>query len=155
MNSDWWLLNGTPISSTAKIFSILVVDDCGPFRDALRQLFGKLGGFTVVGEASDGRSAVETALRLTPDIILMDVRMPRLGGAESTRRIKRVLPGIHIIGMWSHDERETETEMMAAGCSAFVAKESLHTLPSIIVRLAVKRVAHDGSGISLAQVMPT
>jgi DNA-binding NarL/FixJ family response regulator len=148
-------LNGTPISSTAEPLTILIVDDFVAFRGALRQFFEKLVGFTVVGEASDGRSAVETALRLSPDIVLMDVRMPTWGGAESTRRIKRVLPGIHIIGMFSHDEIDTEKEMTAAGCSAFVAKESVHTLPSIIARLAGRQVAHSGSGVSLAQVMPT
>jgi len=115
--------------------AILVVDDFAPFRDALRHIFDESIFIKVVGEAGDGNAAIEMACRLVPQVIVMDVRMPTLGGAEATRRIKRVLPDLHVIGVSSQDDSATRDAMKAAGCSAFVAKECAHTLPSIIAKL--------------------
>lgn len=115
--------------------AILVVDDFAPFREALRHIFDECVFVSVVGEAGDGNAAIEMACRLVPQVILMDVSMPSLGGAEATRRIKSVLPGLHVIGVSSQDDTTTRDAMKAAGCSAFVAKECAHTLPSIIAKL--------------------
>ena len=115
--------------------NVLVVDDFAPSRDALRRLFDDSVFVKVIGEAGDGNSAIEMAFRLVPQIILMDVSMPKLGGAEATRRIKEVLPDVHVIGVSSQDDPTTRDAMKAAGCSAFVAKECAHTLPAIIARL--------------------
>jgi DNA-binding NarL/FixJ family response regulator len=111
-------------------------------------MFGKVVGVTVVGEAGDGNAAVEMALRLVPQVILMDVRMPRLGGAEATRRIKTVLPGIHVIAISTQDDIVTRDVMTAAGCSAFTMKEYAHTLPHIIAQLTGRQVPHDSLGFS-------
>jgi DNA-binding NarL/FixJ family response regulator len=115
--------------------NVLVVDDFEPCRDALRHICDESAFVNVVAEAEDGESAIEVAFRLAPQIILMDVSMPRLGGAEATRRIKQGLPDVHIIGVSSQDDTATRDFMKAAGCSAFVAKEHAHTLPTIIARL--------------------
>jgi DNA-binding NarL/FixJ family response regulator len=111
-------------------------------------MFGKIGGVKVVGEAGDGNAAIEMALRLVPQVILMDVRMPRLDGAEATRRIKRVLPGIHVIAISTQDDTVTRDVMAAAGCSAFITKECVHTLPDVIAQLTGMRVPHDSLGFS-------
>jgi DNA-binding NarL/FixJ family response regulator len=132
----------------AEWLSILVVDDFAPFRDALRQMFGKIGVVKVLGEAGDGNAAIEMALRLVPQVILMDVRMPRLDGAEATRRIKRVLPGIHVIAISTQDDTVTRDVMAAAGCSAFITKECVHTLPDVIAQLTGTQVPHDSLGFS-------
>jgi DNA-binding NarL/FixJ family response regulator len=115
--------------------AILVVDDFAPFRDALRHIFDECVFVKVVGEAGDGNAAIEMARRLVPQIILMDVSMPNVGGPEATRRIKLVLPELHVIGLSSQNDSATREAMMAAGCSAFVAKECAHTLLSIITKL--------------------
>jgi DNA-binding NarL/FixJ family response regulator len=71
---------------------IIVADDFPPFREALRQFFGEFAALEIVGEAADGHSAIEMTLHLVPEVIVMDVKMPRVGGVEATRRIKQVLP---------------------------------------------------------------
>ena len=75
------------------------------------------------------------ALYLVPHVIIMDVRMPLLGGVEATRRIKRVLPSVHVIGVSSDEDPVTQEAMKAAGCSAFVPKDCAHTLPHVIAQI--------------------
>src|SRR4051812_6830728 len=110
----------TPVYSTAEPLGILVVDDSASCREVLRNILQKIASVTVIGEVGDGNSAIEMAFRLVPQVILMDVDMPRLGGIEATRRIKRVLPNVHVIGVSSSDDTLTRAAMKAAGCSAFV-----------------------------------
>jgi DNA-binding NarL/FixJ family response regulator len=124
-----------PISDPSGRVRIVVVDDFGPFRKALFQLFAEFKGIEVVGEAADGNSAIETTLHLLPEVVIMDVKMPRLNGVEATRRIKRAIPDIHVVGISSQDDRVTRESMTNAGCSAFVIKECAHTLPEVIAKL--------------------
>jgi DNA-binding NarL/FixJ family response regulator len=63
------------------------------------------------------------------------VKMPRLSGMEATRRIKRVLPDVHVVGLSSQDDPLTKGAMTIAGCSAFVTKDCAHTLPDVIAKL--------------------
>ena len=86
---------------------ILVVDDSRPFRRILHRLLTSFSGLTVVGEAEDGQSAIEMAFRLDPQVITMDMQMPRLGGVEATRRIKKALPEVHVIGLSLQDDMVT------------------------------------------------
>jgi DNA-binding NarL/FixJ family response regulator len=83
------------------------------------------------------------ALSLVPQVIIMDVRMPRLGGVEATRRIKRILPGTHVIGLSSQDDEITQDAMKAAGSSAFIPKHCAHTLPHVIAKITGRRVADE------------
>jgi DNA-binding NarL/FixJ family response regulator len=91
---------------------------------------------TIVGEAADGVAAVEMAFRLTPHVIIMDVIMPRISGIEATRRIKRILPDVHVIGISTLDDTFIKESMKAAGSSHFVTKDCAHTLPDIICALS-------------------
>lgn len=75
-----------------------MVDDSRPFRRILHRLLTSFSGLTVVGEAEDGQSAIEMASRLGPQVITMDMQMPRLGGVEATRRIKKALPEATSLG---------------------------------------------------------
>ena len=122
---------------------ILLVDDFGPFREALRVLLGSCADFAVVGEAVDGHSAIEMACHLVPQVIVMDVEMPGMGGVEATRRIKRVHPSIHIIGVSSQDDTITKEAMKAVGSSGFITKECAHTLPNVIAKITDSPMAND------------
>jgi DNA-binding NarL/FixJ family response regulator len=126
----------------AESLSILVVDDFEPFRYALCRLLEKVVGFTVVGQAVDGNSAIEMTFHLVPRIIIMDVKMPRLGGMEATRRIKRVLPDVHVVAVSTQDDIIIREAMMTAGCSAFVMKDCAHTLPAVIAKITGRHVAN-------------
>jgi two-component system response regulator NreC len=125
----------TMLASCAVPLRILIVDDFAPFRKALRQDLELFPTLTVVGEAEDGRAAVERAVSLQPHLILMDASMPHLSGAEATRRIKRIYPRTHVIALSLEDNDLTQESMRIAGCTAFVSKECVHTLPGIIEQI--------------------
>src|SRR5688572_2412715 len=108
-----------PTSRAVEPFRILVVDDFAPFRETLCSLFLDHEFLTVVGEAADGEAAIEMAFRLLPHIIVMDVKMPRISGVEATRRIKRFLPGVHIIGISTRDDIFIRECLQAVGSSHF------------------------------------
>ena len=102
---------------------MLVVDDHAADRTLLRILLEQHGEFEVVGEAADGEEAVSLAETYRPDIILMDVHLPRLSGVEATRRISRALPDAAIIGVSTQYSPYAYNAMTAAGAAAFVRKE--------------------------------
>ena len=106
-------------------------------------MFGEFAALEVVGEAADGNSAIEITLDLVPEVIVMDVNMPDLSGVEATRRLKQVLPGIHVVGFSSQDDTVTREAMTTAGCSAFITKECAYALPNVIANITGRPVAHD------------
>jgi DNA-binding NarL/FixJ family response regulator len=136
-------MNGSLRSSVAAPLRILIVDDFEPFRSSLRQLLNGFSRLTVVGEAIDGKSAIEMASDLVPQVITMDVMMPCMGGAEATRSIKKVLPGTHVISISSQDDTLTQDAMTAAGSSAFITKDCAHTLPGVIARITGLQIGGD------------
>jgi PAS domain S-box-containing protein len=101
---------------------ILVADDHAMARTALVQFLGSVDDFEVVGEAVDGLDAVDKATRLRPDVILMDVSMPRLDGIEATRRITAQIPDARIIGLSMHPCEDMQPQMMAAGATSYLQK---------------------------------
>jgi len=129
--------------ATAEPIRIVLADDFPPVREALRKLFGEFAALEVVGEAADGNSAIEMTLHLVPEVIVMDVKMPHLGGVEATKRIKQVLPEIHVVGFSSQDDTITREAMTTAGCSAFITKECAHALPNVIANITGRPVPHD------------
>ena len=93
----------------------------------------------VVGEAANGREALEMARRLRPDVIVMDVSMPVMDGMEATRLIKAELPGIRIIGLSMHNDEQLARTMRRSGAEAFLCKtEPLDRLLSAIRGTALK-----------------
>ena len=136
----------TPLASCLDPIRILLVDDFAPFRKALRHDLELFPILTIVGEAGDGRAAVERAAALQPHLVIMDASMPRLSGAEATRRIKRIHPSIHVIAVSLDDNGLTREAMRIAGCAAFVAKECAHTLPRVIEQVMGMRVVDEKTG---------
>ena len=105
---------------------VLVVDDSGFMRLALRRIIEAEGDLRVVGEASDGEAAVEQAAKLRPDVVAMDVEMPRLDGVEATRRIM-ALPNPPAVLMVSHHTREGSATALAAldrGAVDYICKDT-------------------------------
>jgi DNA-binding NarL/FixJ family response regulator len=110
-------------SPTNRPWGVLLVDDYAAVRTVLRVLLEEHADLQVVGEASDGEEAVVLAERYRPDVILMDIRLPRVSGVEATRQINKKLPQSMIIGMSSLYTPHSYNAMMAAGAVAFVRKE--------------------------------
>ena len=103
-------LDASQTSLVGQPLRILVCDDFAPFRESLYSFFLDRKSMTIVGEAADGVAAIEMAtdgvaaiemaVRLAPHVLIMDVIMPRMSGIEATRRIKRILPDVHVIGVF-------------------------------------------------------
>jgi signal transduction histidine kinase/ActR/RegA family two-component response regulator len=102
--------------------SVLLVDDHAFMRQGLIQLIDAQPGIQVVGEAANGREALEKASDLRPDVIVMDVSMPEMDGIEATRRIRAALPGIRVIGLSMHEDEHIAQAMRAAGAEALISK---------------------------------
>ena len=117
---------------------ILIVDDHSMFRSGLRALFEHEGGFMVVGEASNGRDALELAKTTEPDVVVMDLRMPDLHGIETTRQLMGIKPDAKVIGLSSNTDERSTMEMMRAGAVGYVAKESAYEELVAAVRSVMK-----------------
>ena len=105
-----------------KSHKVLLADDQTLFRKAISALLGSTPNFEVVGEAEDGIQAIEKAKELKPDLILMDVRMPRCNGIEATRQIKAELPNTKIVILTVSDEEEDLFEAMKSGAQGYLLK---------------------------------
>jgi PAS domain S-box-containing protein len=106
----------------SKDIRVLFVDDHQVLRKGLIGLITAHPNLQLAGEASNGREAVERALQLRPDVILMDISMPEMDGIEATRRIKSELPDVRVIGLSMHQDEMVVKAMLAAGAENFVAK---------------------------------
>jgi PAS domain S-box-containing protein len=106
----------------SSVLRVVVADDHEIVRQGLAALLGDEGTIEVVGEAGNGQQAVELAERLRPDVVLMDVSMPVMNGAEATRRIKQDLPETRIVALSMREEPEVRQKMQAAGADRYVLK---------------------------------
>jgi two-component system, NarL family, response regulator NreC len=102
----------------------LIADDHRIMREGLRSLLEKSGRFECIAEADDGYQAVKLAKELHPDIVIMDIAMPNLNGIEATRQIKTELPEIEVIVLSMHATRNYVAQVLQAGASAYLLKDS-------------------------------
>lgn len=102
---------------------ILLADDHKIVREGLRALLEGQPDVKVVAEAEDGRTAVQLAQKLSPDVAIMDVTMPGLNGIEATRRIVAEVPGVRVIALSMHSDRRFVAEMFKAGASGYLLKD--------------------------------
>ncbi|HXW59055.1 MAG TPA: response regulator transcription factor [Solirubrobacteraceae bacterium] len=106
-------------------YSVIVVDDQAPFRLAARAVLRRTEGFELVGEAENGLEAVALASALQPDLVLMDINMPEMGGIEATRRIMDELPETVVILCSTYGVGDLPPEAATSGARAYVHKEQL------------------------------
>ncbi|WP_016998113.1 response regulator transcription factor [Kocuria atrinae] len=126
--------------------SVLVVDDQDLLRAGFRLILEK-SGFHLVGEAADGVEAIERARALSPDVVLMDIRMPRLDGIEATRRIVAQRPATRVLVLTTFDLDEYVYDAVRAGASGFVLKD---LRPADLVRAV--EIVSEGEAMLAPQV---
>ncbi|MGI8942071.1 MAG: response regulator, partial [Actinomycetota bacterium] len=106
-----------------EVVRVLIVDDHALFRRGLQMVLEGEPDIDVVAEASDGHEALEKAEETTPDVVLMDVRMPKRSGIEATRMIKETLPSTRILMLTISDEEADLYDAIKAGASGYLLKE--------------------------------
>jgi PAS domain S-box-containing protein len=113
-----------PKPQNRNVIRVLLADDHEVVRTGLTRLLQMEPDIEVVGQAADGQEALDAALQIQPDVILMDVSMPRMGGVEATRQIIQQMPSIKIIGLSMHEQEDVAASMKAAGAAAYLTKTS-------------------------------
>jgi CheY-like chemotaxis protein len=116
-------LNAQPAILTRTV-RVLLVDDHAMVRQGLRSILDGYPNLDIIAEAGDGEEAITLARLLKPDLIVMDVNMPRLDGIEATKRIREELPSTYVVGLSVNEAEHIVKSMRAAGASAFLTKES-------------------------------
>lgn len=118
---------------------VLVVDDQQLMRDGISSLLSIQDGIEVIGTAVNGQEAIEQALALTPDVILMDVRMPVMNGITATEHVRRQLPTCQVLMLTTFDDEEDIVKALIAGANGYLLKD----IPAQDLAQAV-RLAHRG-----------
>lgn len=103
---------------------VLIADDHRVVREGLSSILKTKENIEVVGEAQDGQEAVEKTRALEPDVILMDVSMPRMGGVEATRIVKREFPHIGIIALTMYEEQQYIFDLVRSGATGYLLKDT-------------------------------
>jgi len=122
---------------SGRLIRILLVDDHTVMRRGLASMLRHETDIEIIGEAENGQEAIEKAHQLVPDVILMDISMPRMNGLEATRLIHAELPSVRIIGLSMFDEEERAAAMIDAGASAYTAK----CQPPEVILAAIRNVS--------------
>jgi two-component system response regulator NreC len=128
------------------VIRVLLADDHTIVRQGLKALLNAEPDIEVVGEAADGWAAIQQAETLMPDVVLMDITMPRLNGLEATRRLKKLLPQVKVLVLTVHTNEEYVREILRAGAAGYILKEA--AVGELVT--AVRAVARGDSFLSPA-----
>ncbi|MEV0197080.1 response regulator transcription factor [Nonomuraea sp. NPDC050691] len=123
---------------------LIVVDDHPVVRDGLREIFATSADFEVVGEAADGPEALVVALRTRPDVVLLDLRMPQMGGVEVIRRLRRQAPEIRVLVLTTFDDDADVLPAIEQGATGYLLKDT----PRADLRRAVQAAARGEAVLS-------
>jgi DNA-binding NarL/FixJ family response regulator len=105
--------------------TVLIVDNSWEFRHLLKRLLRSSPEIEIIGEAENGREALNLTRQLKPDVVIMDVRMPRMNGLESTRLLKEEMPTTEVIVLSLHDIEEYREEALANGACSYIIKRNM------------------------------
>jgi DNA-binding NarL/FixJ family response regulator len=125
---------------------IVLADDHAILREGIRALLEDQSDMAVIGEAADGRRAVELARELKPNVIVMDIGMPLLNGLEATRQIRHDCPAVAVLVLTMHDNEEYVSQLLSAGAAGYVLKRAA----SSELVTAIRAVAQGQSYLSPA-----
>jgi two-component system response regulator NreC len=106
------------------VIRLLLVDDHDVVRVGLKSFLQTQAGLSVVAEAANGEQAIEQAMLVKPDVILMDITMPEMDGLEATRRLRTLCPESLVLALTVHDDKQYFMQMLAAGASGYITKQS-------------------------------
>jgi len=112
------------MSESSRKLRVLLVDDHPLVREGVRACLARVPHFEIVGEAADGVEALAQVRKLTPDVVLMDVNMPRMNGLEATARLRIEAPAVKVLALTIHDRAEYTLQLMHSGASGCVTKDS-------------------------------
>jgi DNA-binding NarL/FixJ family response regulator len=129
--------------NTHEVLRVVLADDHEVVREGLKALVNAQADMRVIGEAADGEAACRLATELSPDVLVMDLSMPSVGGADATVRVRRDCPRVKILALTVHEERVYLTQLLRAGASGYVLKRSA---AAELVR-AIRTVAAGGTYI--------
>ena len=127
-----------------KKIKVLIADDHTLVRDGIRSMLNLVADVEVIGEAVNGREAVEMTKQLAPDVVLMDLAMPIMSGLDATRRIRREFPGTKVLALTQYDDNEYVIPVIEAGASGFVTKMAAF----LELTSAIQAVYHGDSFLS-------
>ena len=157
----------------SKKATVVVVDDHAILREGLCRLLEENGTYEVIGQAADGFEAQELAKQLEPDVILMDMGLPGLNGADTTRKILQRNPAMRIVGLSMHSDPQFVTAMLKAGAAGYVLKDSAYdeltmaleaiqagkvylspTVAGAVVTDLINETSENGGGSGLSRLSP-
>jgi two-component system response regulator NreC len=127
-------------------YKIVIAEDHTILREGLRALLSSSPGLEIVGEAEDGLGAIQCARSVKPDLVLMDLSMPRMNGMDAIREIKNLCPGTKILALTVHKAEEYVLASLQAGADAYVLKDATHSELMVAIKsvLAGKRYLSPG-----------
>ncbi|MCK4935735.1 MAG: response regulator transcription factor [Elusimicrobiales bacterium] len=128
------------MAKAKKTVTVLIADDQTLFREGIKDLLEDEKGIQVVGEASDGPQAVELAKKLKPDVILMDIKLPKMDGISATRIIRKQCPNTNVLVLSGYEDESHVTEAIQAGANGYLSK----MLPAAELVNALKTFSSEG-----------
>lgn len=105
------------------MINVLIADDVQIIRTGLRAVLSQCDEINIIGEAVNGKEAYEMAVKLRPDVVLMDMRMPDFDGGYGTRQIKKKISGVKVLVLTTFDDKETVEKAVSSGADGYILKE--------------------------------